>query len=91
MAERRSKKASRARTPEAPPVVVEIPGELAREIRPDLWDLTDPGFRLWTPRDTTGDPRREAGPFWPHRQARGPAWLAALRGNVLPATGVFAR
>ena len=42
---------------------------------PDLWDPTDPGFRLWTPRDTTGDPRREAGPFWPHRQARGPAWL----------------
>ena len=26
--------------------LVEIPGELAREMRPDLWDPTDPGFRI---------------------------------------------
>jgi agmatinase len=77
MAESKRRKTSRSQPPKPGDRddVVEIPGELAREIRPDLWDPTDPGFRLWTPRDTTGDPRREAGPFWPHRQARGPGWL----------------
>ena len=77
MTERRRRKTSPGKIPKPAPRdgAVQIPGELAREMRPELWDPTDPGFRLWTPRDTTGDPRREAGPFWPHRQARGPAWL----------------
>jgi agmatinase len=54
---------------------VSIPGELAREIRPDLWDPRDPAFNLWAARDVGRDPKRAPGLFWPHRQARGPAWL----------------
>src|SRR5262245_16908864 len=83
MAERSRRKSTRGKVPQrtpkpagpSPSGTTPIPDELAREIRPDLWAPTDPGFRLWTPRDGSGDPRREAGPFWPHRQARGPAWL----------------
>ena len=87
MAQRSRKKTSRAKTsaPRPKDGAVEIPGELAREMRPDLWDPTDPGFRLWTPRDTTGDPRREAGPFWPHRQAA--RARMARHPDVLPPAG----
>ena len=83
MARRRARKTARKPRTAAPrtsdgspsPPSVPISDELGREIRPDLWDPTDPGFKLWATRDGAGDPRREPGPFWPHRQARGAAWL----------------
>src|SRR5262249_42441649 len=54
---------------------VPSPGDLAREIRPDLWDPRDPSFNVWKTRDAGRDAKRAAGVFWPHRQVRGPAWL----------------
>jgi agmatinase len=70
MARRRVKKTTPGRTGPVP-----IPEDLAREMRPDLWDPRDPSFNIWAARDVGRDPKRAPGLFWPHRQRRGPAWL----------------
>ncbi|MGH7267767.1 MAG: agmatinase family protein [Candidatus Rokuibacteriota bacterium] len=66
---RRASKTTRARRSAG------IPDELAREIRPELWDARDPAFNIWAVRDPDRDLKRTPGLFWPHRQSRGGAWL----------------
>ena len=68
----RGARARKAKPPRRSPAV---PEDLAREIRPELWDIRDPGFNLWAARDTARDLKRAPGLFWPHRQSRGAAWL----------------
>src|SRR3989442_5070492 len=59
----------------ARPRAAPISQELAHELRLDLVNPADPGFNVWATRDARADPDREPGPFSPHRQPRGPAWL----------------
>ena len=68
----RGARARKAKPPRRSPAV---PQDLARELRPELWDIRDPGFNLWAARDTARDLKRAPGLFWPHRQSRGAAWL----------------
>src|SRR5262245_56514573 len=60
---------------------VSIPGDLAREVRPDLWDPRDPSFNLWAAPRRPRPPAR-AGPVLAPPSAARPR--LARHPHVLP-------